>query len=137
MLNGERCVDCHACEVACASAHNLEPGIKPIKVAQQWSGKFPEVRISFSTIVCLQCESPACREACPAEAITKRVEDGVVVVDADKCNGCQACLAACSYGVPQFSSDGMMQKCDLCTGLGREPACVDSCMTDALHIQEK
>ncbi len=47
-------------------------------------------------------------------AIQKRDTDGIVLVHSEQCIGCQACLAACPFGVPQFDSKGIMQKCDLC-----------------------
>jgi Fe-S-cluster-containing dehydrogenase component len=70
---------------------------------------------------------------CPTGAISKRGEDGIVVVDKEKCNGCQDCLTACPFGVPQFGNDGIMQKCDFCLELGGEPACVAHCPAEALH----
>jgi anaerobic dimethyl sulfoxide reductase subunit B (iron-sulfur subunit) len=81
----------------------------------------------------MHCGQPACETVCPTGAISKRVEDGIVVVDRDKCNGCQECFSACPYDVPQFGSDGTMQKCDFCLGQGGEPACVAHCLTEALN----
>jgi Fe-S-cluster-containing dehydrogenase component len=80
----------------------------------------------------MHCESPACAEVCKVGAITKREEDGIVVVDTDKCNGCRECSDACPFDVPQFGAGGKLQKCDYCTGLGTEPACTASCPADAL-----
>ena len=78
---------------------------------------------------------PACIAACPTGAITKRAEDGIVVVDASVCNGCRECADACPYGAPQFGADGKMQKCNLCLDrlqAGKEPACVATCPGEAL-----
>jgi len=82
----------------------------------------------------MHCEKPACAAVCPTGAIIKRAEDGIVVVDRDKCNGCRECLPACPYDVPQFSDDGIMQKCDFCISIGREPACAVSCPAEALSF---
>jgi Fe-S-cluster-containing dehydrogenase component len=74
-------------------------------------------------------------EICPAGAISKRTEDGVVVVDRNECVGCRNCEKACPYGAPQFGLDGKMQKCDLCLerrAEGKEPACVATCPGEAL-----
>jgi anaerobic dimethyl sulfoxide reductase subunit B (iron-sulfur subunit) len=128
-----RCVQCHTCEVACQGVHNLEPGIHWRRVAETWSGEFPNVTRAFFSQACMHCAEPACLEVCPTGAITKRAEDGIVVVDRDKCNGCRDCLPACPFGVPQFGADGTMQKCDFCIESGREPACVVSCPAEALH----
>jgi anaerobic dimethyl sulfoxide reductase subunit B (iron-sulfur subunit) len=81
----------------------------------------------------MHCGKPACEAVCPTGAISKRAEDGIVVVDRDKCNGCQECSSACPFNVPQFGSDGTMQKCDFCLGRGEEPACVAHCLTEALN----
>ncbi|MEJ2067827.1 MAG: 4Fe-4S binding protein [Deltaproteobacteria bacterium] len=84
----------------------------------------------------MHCVDPACIAVCPEDAITKRSEDGIVVVDKDACSGCQACLEACPFDVPQFGADGMMQKCDLCLDVikvnSESPPCVMTCPTQAL-----
>ena len=131
-FDATRCVQCRTCEVACKSVHDIEPGIKWRRVLETWDGEFPKVTRSFLSLACMHCADPACVPACPIGAISKRIEDGIVVVDKDKCNGCRDCFAACPFGVPQFGSDGIMQKCDLCNGLGKEPACVPSCPAEAL-----
>jgi anaerobic dimethyl sulfoxide reductase subunit B (iron-sulfur subunit) len=128
-----RCIQCRTCEVACKSTNNIEPGVKWRRVIETWGGNYPDVTRTFFSLACMHCEEPACIVACPTGAIRKRVEDGIVVVDKDKCNGCQDCFTACPYDVPQFGKDGKMQKCDYCSGIGREPACVESCPAEALY----
>jgi DMSO reductase iron-sulfur subunit len=132
-FDADRCVQCLACEVACKSVNNIEPGPRWRRVIDIWEGEFPGIARTFFSLACLHCGQPACAEVCPTGAISKRAEDGIVVVDRDKCNGCQECAAACPYGVPQFGDDGTMQKCDFCLGLGQEPACVATCPAEALH----
>lgn len=127
-----RCVQCRTCEVACKSTHDLEPGVKLRRVVETWDGVYPDVTRTFLSLACMHCERPACATVCPTGAITKRAEDGIVVVDVEKCNGCGECLPACPYGVPQFGADGIMYKCDYCTGIGREPTCAVSCPAEAL-----
>jgi anaerobic dimethyl sulfoxide reductase subunit B (iron-sulfur subunit) len=46
--------------------------------------------------------------ACPEEAIAKRADTGLVVVDSALCTGCRLCAKACLYGVPQFGADNTM-----------------------------
>lgn len=130
--NAGRCIQCRTCEVACKSAHDLEPGVKLRRVIETWDGEYPNVTRTFLSLACMHCEKPACAAVCPTGAIIKRAEDGIVVVDRDKCNGCRECLPACPFGVPQFGTDGIMQKCDFCIGIGREPACAVSCPAEAL-----
>jgi anaerobic dimethyl sulfoxide reductase subunit B (iron-sulfur subunit) len=128
-----RCIQCHTCEVACKSVRNVEPGVKLRRVVETWKGEFPDIARTFSSLACMHCSKPACLEVCPTEAITKRAEDGIVVVDRDKCNGCRECLSACPFDIPQFGHDGTMQKCDFCIGLPGGPACVTSCPAESLY----
>lgn len=132
-FDSERCILCRTCEVACESTRNVELGIKWRKVIEIWSGEFPDVTRAFVSMSCLHCAVPACEEVCPTGAIFKRHEDGIVVVDKDKCTGCQDCYTACPYNIPQFGADGSMQKCDFCIERGIEPACVAHCPTEALR----
>jgi anaerobic dimethyl sulfoxide reductase subunit B (iron-sulfur subunit) len=131
-FDADRCVQCRTCEVACKSMHNMEPGIKWRRVVEIWSGVYPNVTGAFFSLACMHCGKPACIEVCPTGAISKRGEDGIVVVDRNKCNGCQDCFSACPYGVPQFGDDGVMQMCDFCVGINMEPACAVSCPAEAL-----
>jgi anaerobic dimethyl sulfoxide reductase subunit B (iron-sulfur subunit) len=132
-----RCVQCHACEVACKTLHRVEWGVRWRRVVTVWRGRFPLVTSRGVSFSCLHCGNPPCEAACPRGAITKRPEDGIVMVDREKCFGCHLCLIACSFGVPQFGADGKMQKCDLCLELvtqGEEPACVATCPAETLRF---
>lgn len=96
--------------------------------------------VAFLSLSCLHCAEPACMSVCPANAITKRQKDGIVVVDQEACLGkeaCGLCKEACPYDAPQFSAeeDAKMQMCDLCADRweeGEKPICVEACPTRAL-----
>jgi anaerobic dimethyl sulfoxide reductase subunit B (iron-sulfur subunit) len=133
-FDADRCVMCHACEVACKATRGIEPGVRWRKVIEIWQGDFPNVSRTFVSLSCLHCARPSCLQVCPTGAISKRDEDGIVVVNHGKCTGCQECLSACPYGVPQFDANGIMQKCDFCLGRGLEPACTAPCPADALFF---
>jgi anaerobic dimethyl sulfoxide reductase subunit B (iron-sulfur subunit) len=105
-----------------------------MRLVEIWGGVYPNVTRGFFALACMHCGKPACIEVCPTGAISKRGEDGIVVVDRDKCNGCQDCFSACPYAVPQFDNSGIMQMCDFCAGINMEPACVVSCPTEALKF---
>ncbi len=68
------------------------------------------------------------------------VEDGLVVVDQEKCIGCRYCEWVCPYSAPQFNPKlKKMSKCDFCRDYletGQDPACVAACPTRALHFGE-
>lgn len=134
--NKENCIQCHGCEVACKSWRSVELGVKWRRVENIWQGSYPNVKNVSASIACMHCVEPACVEACPVGAISKRSEDGVVVVDKDKCIGCQTCLEECPFDVPEFGTDGKMQKCDLCLHEidfeTESPPCVETCPTKAL-----
>ena len=133
----ERCVQCHACEVACKSLNGIEAGISWRKVVDLWKGQYPDVTNRSISFGCMHCSEPACEAVCPADAITKHPEYGAVLVDRDKCIGCHSCFLACPFDIPQFGADGKMQKCDLCVdrlSLEKEPMCAATCPSGALHF---
>ena len=64
---------------------------------------------------CLHCEDPPCVPVCPTGASYKRAEDGIVLVDYDKCIGCKYCSWACPYGAREIDDERkVMTKCTLC-----------------------
>ena len=136
----ENCIQCHGCEVACKSWRNVELGVKWRRVENIWEGAYPKVTCKSASVSCMHCLEPACAEACPVEAISKRPEDGIVVVDREACIGCGACFEACPFEVPQYGADEKMQKCDMCVGKqstgSEDPPCVATCPTGALTIVE-
>jgi anaerobic dimethyl sulfoxide reductase subunit B (iron-sulfur subunit) len=134
LFDADRCVMCHACELACQGTRNVELGMKWRKVIDIWQGEFPHVTRTFVSLSCLHCAEPPCRDACPTGAISKRPQDGIVIVDRDKCTGCRECYPACPHSVPQFGADGTMQKCDCCLGRSGGPACTTPCPADALFF---
>lgn len=141
-FNQTRCTGCYACIVACKDWHDVPAGpANWMRVLYNEEGKFPEVSVSYLAASCYHCAEPLCMPACPAKAISKRKEDGIVVVDREACLGnekCKvACLKACPYDAPQFGSepDAKMQKCDLCLerwGEKKKPICVEACPMRAL-----
>jgi len=136
-MRADRCVQCHACELACKSNNEIEQGLRWREVMDEWFGQFPDISNRSFSFACAHCERPACVEACPEGALSKRKEDGIVVVDPEKCIGCRDCGSACPFRVPRYGKSGLMQKCDLCLERlqqGREPACVETCPGEALKF---
>ncbi len=134
----ENCIQCYGCETACKMWRELPHGVRYRRMVTLWKGAYPEVKSAGLSLACLHCVEPACLEACPEKAISKRPEDGRVLVDADRCIGCRACARACPFGVPQFGKDKVMQKCDQCIGqvlCGTAPPCVATCTGKALVLE--
>jgi anaerobic dimethyl sulfoxide reductase subunit B (iron-sulfur subunit) len=136
-----RCTGCFTCIVACKDWHDVPAGPASWRrVLTYEKGNYPEVFVTFLSTACYHCAKPVCVAACKAGAITKRPQDGVVVVNREKCLGkdkCIDCLRACPYDAPQFGAEpqAKMQKCDLCADRfaeGRKPICVESCPMEAL-----
>ena len=82
--------------------------------------------------ICNHCTYPACLAACPRQAIYKRPEDGIVLVDQDRCRGYQECVRGCPYKKPMFNNTTRVsEKCIACYPLveqGIQPRCVTSCI---------
>ena len=136
----KRCVKCHACEIACKTWNEVEVGPRWREVVKVESGTFPNVKAMNVSMACMHCGDAPCQNACPVTAITKRAEDGIVVVDQNKCIGCGFCVWACPFNAPQLSaSAGKMEKCNFCQTPGKERpldmprACEEICPTGAIQ----
>lgn len=94
-------------------------------------GVYPNNYFFYLPRLCNHCTHPSCLEACPARAIYKREEDGIVLIDPDKCEGYQMCIRACPYKKIYFNKvAGVSQKCIFCfprTEKGEAPACARQC----------
>jgi len=139
-FEANRCLKCWACEVACKQVNGIKAGnVRLRKVLEVTTGAFPQVKRTFLSVTCRHCAKAPCAAVCPTGAISRRREDGSVVVDLEKCIGCKTCLDACPFGVPQYGEDGLKRKCDMCLErlkLGEKPACAETCPTQALHWGE-
>jgi len=136
-----RCTGCFTCVIACKDWNDVAAGPaswRRVKTIER--GKYPDLFVAFLTTACYHCAEPTCVSACPTSAITKREEDGIVVVEPEICLGkdnCDLCWQACPYKAPQFPAEenAKMQKCDLCLDRwadGKQPTCVASCPMRAL-----
>jgi Fe-S-cluster-containing hydrogenase component 2 len=94
--------------------------------------------------ICQHCDNAPCMADCRFDAIYKR-DDGMVIIDPEKCTGCKLCADACPYKAIYFN-EGMniAQKCTGCAHLRdnqpdewQVPRCVDQCPTGALQFGEE
>ncbi len=140
-FNQSRCVGCYTCVIACKDWHDVPAGPASwLRVLTLEKGKYPEVSVDLMLLLCFHCAEPLCVSACPTGAITKREQDGIVVVNREACLGkdsCELCREACPYEAPQFGAenDAKMQKCDFCLdrlAQNKLPICVGACPLRAL-----
>lgn len=102
VIDTRRCVGCKACVVACKAENKTPPGVSYTVVLEGALEPRIEDKPLFMTKPCFQCEKPACTVVCPVGATFKRAQDGIVVVDYDRCIGCRYCITACPYGARFF-----------------------------------
>jgi len=82
--------------------------------------------------ICNHCLNAGCVAACPSGAIYKRAEDGIVLINQEKCRGWRMCVSSCPYKKTFYNwSTGKSEKCILCyprLETGQAPACFHSCV---------
>ncbi|MFZ2624089.1 MAG: nitrate reductase subunit beta [Propionibacterium sp.] len=82
--------------------------------------------------ICEHCLNPTCVSACPSGAMYKRTEDGIVLVDQDKCRGWRMCVSGCPYKKVYFNhKSGKAEKCTLCyprLEIGQPTVCSETCV---------
>lgn len=147
-----RCSGCYNCQLACKDEH-CENDWRPYAAAQPLTGQFwcrveenvrgtrPRLRIHYISKMCAHCDNAVCMAVCTPGAIYRR-EDGLVLIDPDKCIGCRECVAACPYEAVFFNErENIAQKCTGCAHLldneGGLPRCVEACPTGAMHFGEE
>jgi Fe-S-cluster-containing hydrogenase component 2 len=137
------CIGCETCMAVCILQH-----LKPGDVGQPRL-RLTKTRTISAPIACHQCDDAPCIAACPTGAL---YHDGNrVAVRSGRCIGCYSCMMACRYGAIDVVGAGrkevrgdmrdnpaspMPLKCDLCGGRPEGPACVSSCLNDALKVVE-
>ncbi len=103
----------------------------PLEVRAQMD-ELERVVFNYVPRICNHSLNPACVAACPSGAIYKRAEDGVVLVNENKCRAWRMCVAACPYKKVYYNwSTGKSEKCILCfprMETGQAPACAHSCV---------
>jgi molybdopterin-containing oxidoreductase family iron-sulfur binding subunit len=157
VLDLTRCIGCNACTVACKIENGTPDDQYWCRVYTEETGTFPDVRTTYVPALCNHCADAPCVTVCPTGASHQR-DDGIVLVDPDKCIGCRACMTACPYAARFYLRKGVLEagyhgertdfedkkwahfqegtvtKCTFCAprvDQGLEPACVITCPTDA------
>jgi tetrathionate reductase subunit B len=159
----EKCIGCNRCVEACKTENNVPPepfyfrtwverytvrsdgeteveciSTKSREQVEQEASSGPDernvLRTFFVPKLCNQCANPPCVQVCPVGA-TFQTEDGVVLVDQERCVGCRYCIQACPYGARYLNPHTKTaDKCTFCyhrITKGLLPACVEVCPTQA------
>ena len=145
-----RCKNLKKCQSACNHMHQVHPGQNWIKVLGMEDAE--HTAPYWQPTTCMHCDEPPCVKVCPVDATFKR-QDGIVLIDSDRCIGCRFCMAACPYTTRVFNWEepvltkeiadkdyscetslpqkrGTVGKCDFCPDMARKgelPHCVSAC----------
>lgn len=114
VIDQDVCTGCRACEAACMAENNIPfPGssaeaaegrtISWMKVYGEVEGEFPELHVSYTPLMCQQCDNPPCTRVCPVVATYKSEDTGIVGQIYGRCIGCRYCANACPYSVKYFT----------------------------------
>lgn len=162
VIDEAKCDGCKKCTKACQAMHYTESDREWIKVfTMKDAGATAPY---FFPKPCFHCDNPPCTKVCPVNATFKR-QDGIVLIDNERCIGCRMCMAACPYSTrffnwsaPSAEQDaavgnmpyspeqsvprrmGTVEKCDFCPDMirqGKMPACVSGCPMDAIYFGDQ
>lgn len=134
------CIGCHACEVACVTAHHQDAW------PAQRSAFIPRIHVVFhrnasTATTCHHCNDAPCVTSCPTQALY--VANDSIQFKQAECIGCKNCVVACPFGAIEMVASGeegpqLAQKCDLCSEHpSGQQACVASCPTQALRLMDE
>jgi nitrate reductase beta subunit len=113
---------------------NLDPIVEKVRRQSEEKVRF-ELEKTFMFYlprICEHCLNPSCMASCPSGAIYKRAEDGIVLVDQDRCRGWRQCITGCPYKKMYFNHrSGKAEKCTLCyprVEVGLPTVCAETCV---------
>lgn len=101
VIDQNKCTGCGYCVNACQANNDVNPEMA-------WNKVYSSTRVGdkeiFTPVSCQHCEHAPCVSVCPVGASYRR-EDGIVMMDYERCIGCRYCLLACPYGARSFNWD--------------------------------
>ena len=136
-IDTRRCVGCADCVVACKTENQVPEGLCRDWITTEVAGAFPDTRMEIRSERCNHCDHPPCVTCCPTGASHVEEFGHVVLVTAELCIGCKACLASCPYDARYIHPQGYADKCTFCihrVKQGLAPACVAVCPTRCMHF---
>jgi len=107
-------------------------------IAEKVKFEFEQTFMFYLPRICEHCLNPSCAASCPSGAIYKRSEDGIVLVDQDKCRGWRMCVSGCPYKKIYFNHrTGKAEKCTFCfprIEVGIPTVCSETCVGRLRYI---
>ncbi len=107
-------------------------------IADKVRFEFEKTFMFYLPRICEHCLNPSCAASCPSGAIYKRSEDGIVLVDQDKCRGWRMCITGCPYKKVYFNhKTGKAEKCTFCfprIEVGIPTVCAETCVGRLRYI---
>ncbi len=95
-------------------------------------GQFENTFMMYLPRLCEHCLNPSCAASCPSGAIYKREEDGIVLIDQEKCRGWRMCVSGCPYKKIYYNwESGKSEKCVFCyprIESGQPTVCSETCV---------
>ncbi len=108
------------------------------KIAEKVKFEFEQTFMFYLPRICEHCLNPSCAASCPSGAIYKREEDGIVLVDQEKCRGWRMCVSGCPYKKIYFNHrTGKAEKCTFCfprIEVGLPTVCSETCVGRLRYI---
>ena len=138
VIDTRTCIGCGDCVVACKTENKVPDGLNRDWIVEATRGTYPNLTTEFLSERCNHCSNPTCVTLCPTGASHLWKDTNIVLVAAEKCTGCKACIAACPYDARLvMHPEGYVDKCTFChhrVEEGLDPACVSSCPTRCMHF---
>jgi nitrate reductase beta subunit len=107
-------------------------------IADKVKFEFERTFMFYLPRICEHCLNPSCAASCPSGAIYKRSEDGIVLVDQDRCRGWRMCVTGCPYKKIYFNHrTGKAEKCTFCfprVEVGIPTVCSETCVGRLRYI---
>ena len=139
VIDLRKCIGCQACTVGCSMENQPPIGQFRTTVLQYEVADYDDGLHAMFNLprLCNHCDNPPCVPVCPVQATFQR-EDGIVLVDNERCVGCAYCVQACPYDARFINHETQTaDKCTFCEHrleVGLLPACVETCVGGARII---
>jgi Fe-S-cluster-containing dehydrogenase component len=147
IMDVTKCNGCYNCFLACKDEYcgnDFPPysvsqpmtGQFWMRVIEKERGKYPKVKVAYTSVPCMHCDNATCVKIAQNGAIYRR-PDGIVIIDPQKAVGQKELVSTCPYRVIYWNEEKKVpQKCTMCAHLldqgWKEPRCVEACPTGAL-----